>query len=150
MKKQRQSKILQLISQNCISRQEELAELLNKSGFIVTQATVSRDIKDLRLVKILDSSGKYKYALAGAGSSGSLDNEKYFNIIREGAVSVDFAVNLVIVKCHTGMAGAVCSALDATAHESIVGTLAGDDTIFIAVRSEDKAAALAHDIAVMI
>ena len=150
MKKDRQSKILELIKDLNICRQEELTQLLIAHGIDATQATVSRDIKELRLIKVLDKTGKYRYTLPASKENKLLDKTKYYNIIKNGVNTIDYAVNLVVIKCHTGMAMAVCSAIDAIKNDNIVGTLAGDDTIFIAVKSEETAKEIAGEISLML
>ena len=137
MKVSRHAKIIELISQYDIETQEELAEYLNNAGFKVTQATVSRDIKELRLVKTLANDGKYKYS---TGKSESSDiSLKFFSLFADSVLSVEFAGNMVALKCMTGMAQAVCAAMDSMQWDGVVATLAGDDTIFILVRNEAAA-----------
>ena len=137
LKKQRHEAILRLINSNCISTQTELLEKLNAEGYDTTQATISRDIKDLRLIKKPDELGRSCYAV-NKGESGEL-NGKYKSVFQHSVISVDFAGNMIVIKCYNGMANATCAALDAMAMEGIVGTLAGDDTIFIVCRSVDAA-----------
>ena len=131
MKTRRHSKILELIQQHNIDTQEELLKLLRAEGYDVTQATVSRDIKELRLVKTLANDGKYKYS-----TDISL---KFFSLFADSVLSVEFAGNMVALKCMTGMAQAVCAAMDSMQWDGVVATLAGDDTIFILVRNEAAA-----------
>lgn len=132
MKEQRQSKILSLISKNEIETQEELAEALEDSGFKVTQATVSRDIRELKLTKVASKNKGQKYvALANFENQVS---EKVIRVFKAGFVSMDVASNLLVIHTLNGMGNAVASAIDAFKYEEIVGTLAGDDTIFCAVR----------------
>lgn len=150
MKKERHAKILELINSRNVCRQEELTKLLNDSGIDATQATISRDIKELRLIKVLDKTGKYRYTLPSGRDVKDLEKSKYNSIIKNGVQNIDFALNLVVIKCHTGMAMAVCSAIDAVKNENIVGTLAGDDTIFIAVKSEETAKKIAADLRLML
>ena len=137
MKKRRHEAILRIIESNCISTQTELLEKLNLEGFETTQATISRDIKDLRLIKRPDEMGRVCYAI-DKGDGGELTG-KYKSVFSHSVISSDYAGNTVVVKCYTGMAGAACAALDAMQWEGIVGTLAGDDTIFILCRSEATA-----------
>jgi len=140
MKTRRQAKILDLIQAHDIDTQEELLRLLRGEGFDITQATISRDIKELRLVKILSGDGKYRYS---TGRNDSADiSSKFYHLFSDSVLSVDYAMNLVVVQCMVGMAQAVCAALDSLGREGIVGTLAGDDTIFIAMRSENNAISL--------
>ena len=98
MKKSRQAKILELIKNINVCRQEELTRLLIENGFDTTQATVSRDIKELRLIKVLDKTGQYRYTLPSGKDSRTLDKSKYYNIIKDGVSEFDFAVNLVVIK----------------------------------------------------
>ncbi len=135
MKVNRHAKILELINKYQIETQEELAEYLNMEGFKVTQATVSRDIRDLRLTKVPDEEGKQHYAPHQASDSGM--SEKYIRVLREGFLSMDMAQNILVIKTVSGMASAVCAALDAMKWNEIVGSIAGDDTIMCAIRSVD-------------
>ena len=130
MKTRRHSKILELIQQHNIDTQEELLKLLRAEGYDVTQATVSRDIKELRLVKTLANDGK---------SESSDISLKFFSLFADSVLSVEFAGNMVALKCMTGMAQAVCAAMDSMQWDGVVATLAGDDTIFILVRNEAAA-----------
>ena len=141
MKARRQAKILELISQSEIDTQEELLRRLREAGFAVTQATVSRDMRELKLMKAVSPSGKYRYT-AGREENPDL-SEKLKTMLHDSAVSVASAGNLVVLKTHTGMAQAVCVALDAAHLEAVVGTLAGDDTIFAATHSAEAAQQLA-------
>lgn len=136
MKIQRHAKIVELINQYDIDTQEELARQLKEAGFRVTQATVSRDIRELRLTKIAVDGGKQKYVVMNTQSS-ELD-EKYLRILRDGFVSMDMAQNILVMKTVSGMAMAVATALDAMKFQEIVGCIAGDDTIFLAVRTVEE------------
>lgn len=136
MKGNRHAKILELIGRYRIETQEELAEHLNSEGFKVTQATVSRDIRDLKLTKVPDGEGKQRYAPHQSADSGM--SEKYIRVLRDGYVSMDMAQNILVIKTVAGMASAVCAALDAMKWHEIVGSIAGDDTIMCAVRSVDE------------
>ena len=140
MKVSRHAKIIELISQYDIETQEELAEYLNNAGFKVTQATVSRDIRDLKLTKIATSAGKQKYVLHRQEEQGM--SEKYIRVLRDGYVSMDMAQNILVIKTAVGMANAVCAALDAMKWNEIVGSVAGDDTIICVIRSVDEAIAV--------
>jgi transcriptional regulator of arginine metabolism len=144
MKEKRQAKILELIALYPINTQEELMQLLREAGFDVTQATVSRDIKELRLLKMLSADGKYRYVAAQEGTKAS--SEKFFSLFADSALTVNSAQNIVCVKCMTGMANAVCAAMDSIQRDDIVGTLAGDDTIFILMRNEEEAVRLADEL----
>ena len=137
MRYPRQNKIIELISQNDIETQEELARMLNDSGFQVTQATVSRDIKELKLVKILTAEGKYKYSSNAPSEAPS--TEKFTNLLKNTMISSDYSGNMVVVKALSGCAGACCEAIDALQLEHILGTIAGDNTIFIVMESEEDA-----------
>ena len=137
MKARRHAKILELINEFNIDTQEELLRLLREAGFEVTQATVSRDIKELRLVKTLSQDGKYKYTV----SMDSMNDfsSKFYSLLSDSAIHIDYACNMVVIKCLTGMANAVCAAMDSMKWEGTIGTLAGDDTIFIVMKNEEYA-----------
>ena len=134
MKLERHSKIVELIGKYEIETQEELAEYLNQAGFAVTQATVSRDIRELKLTKVQSESGKQRYVVLQNQTSFS---DKYRRILRDGYMSMDMAQNILVIKTVSGMAMAVAAALDALHFSEIVGCIAGDDTIMCAVRSAD-------------
>ncbi len=137
MKTRRHAKILELIKEHDIDTQDELLRYLRDSGFDVTQATVSRDIKELRLVKTLSRTGKYKYS---TGSDTGADmSSKFFSLFSDSVVSVEAAQNMVVIKSMNGMAQAVCAAMDAAYPQNFVGTLAGEDTIFVVCRDEASA-----------
>lgn len=129
----RQRKILELIEKYEIETQEELAEYLKKTGIEITQATISRDIKELRLVKVLSSSGKYRYAVIDDSSEGTTD--RLIKIFKSSIVSFDVAGHILVIKTLPGAAQVCASAVDTLKIEGIVGTIAGDDTIFIAIDS---------------
>ncbi|MCR5691112.1 MAG: arginine repressor, partial [Eubacterium sp.] len=131
-------KILELIAGEEIETQELLAKRLQENGFRVTQATVSRDIRELSLTKILGENGRPKYAAidyGGGGSSGMANS--YTQVLQSGIVSMTQADNLLVIKTATGMAMAICTVLDALDIHEIVGSIAGDDTIMCAIRSAD-------------
>ena len=132
MKGNRHAKIIELIHKNHIETQEELADYLHREGFNVTQATVSRDIRDLKLTKIPGENGKQRYVIH---QNESLLNEKYIRVLKDGFVSMDMAQNILVVKTVSGMAMAVAAAIDAMKLKEIVGSIAGDDTIMMAVRT---------------
>ncbi len=132
MKDRRHDVILEIISEKPVSTQEMLIELLAERGIKTTQATLSRDIQQLSLVKQRDENGVYRYTLPAAAVA-----EK--SIFAESVISVDYAMNTIVLKCRAGMAQGTCAAIDSVNHEGIVGTIAGDDTIFILVRSEADA-----------
>ena len=131
----RQTKILELISKKEIETQEELAEGLKAMGIDVTQATISRDIKELRLVKVMSKNGKYKYATIGQSQEGITD--RLNKIFENSVVSIDNAMNIIILKTIPGAAQICASAIDYMGVDDIVGTLAGDDTVFVAIRTMD-------------
>ena len=132
MKTKRHSKIVELINSYDIETQEELAQRLEEDGFAVTQATVSRDIRDLKLSKVVMANGKQKYSLMPKQDGIS---EKYVRILGEAFVSMDMAQNILFVKTVSGMAMAAAAALDSMQMSEIVGCIAGDDTIMAAIRS---------------
>ena len=134
MKVGRQSKIIELISKNDIETQEDLADLLTQAGYNVTQATISRDIRELKLTKVQSESGKQRYmVLQNQGSF----SDKYIRILRDGYLSMDMAQNILVIKTVSGMAMAVAAALDALHFSEMVGCIAGDDTIMCAIRTVD-------------
>lgn len=134
-KQKRQEKILELVEKKEIDTQEELAALLLREGFATTQATVSRDIRELKLTKVSAGAGKQKYVSLKGQESGLSD--KYIRVLREGLISMDRAQNILVVKTVSGMAMAVATVLDALHMEEIVGCIAGDDTVFAALRSTE-------------
>ncbi|GLC81280.1 arginine repressor [Lacrimispora brassicae] len=134
MKLERHSKIVELIGKYEIETQEELADYLNQSGFAVTQATVSRDIRELKLTKVQSESGKQRYVVLQNQGSFS---DKYIRILRDGFLSMDMAQNILVIKTVSGMAMAVAAALDALHFSEMVGCIAGDDTIMCAIRTTD-------------
>lgn len=137
MKTKRQAKMLELIQKNDIETQEELSDYLEKEGFQVTQATVSRDIRELKLTKVAMSNGRQKYvALQETGEDMS---RKYKRVFHDGFVSMDVAQNILVIKTVSGMAMAVAAAIDAMHMYEILGCIAGDDTIMCAIRSNEDA-----------
>lgn len=144
MKSERQKKILDLIVKNEIGTQEELQRELQNAGFNVTQATVSRDIREMKLTKVSLSGGKLRY-VAYRESDDDL-KEKYRNIFREGFLSMDNAQNILVIKTVSGMAMAVAAALDSMDLAEIVGCIAGDDTVMCAVRSIDDTIAVMSEL----
>lgn len=138
MKKKRHEKIIELIGQYEIETQEELADRLRGAGYQVTQATVSRDIRELKLSKISGGNGRQKY-IAFTRDEAHL-GDKYTRVLKEGYVSMDLAQNLLVMKTVSGMAMAVAAAVDALKLDEIVGCIAGDNTIMMAMRSESAAA----------
>lgn len=144
MKARRQTKILELIKDKRIETQEELLNELRGQGFNVTQATVSRDIKELRLIKIPAGDGNYKYAIAP--QKNPIIPSDVLSIFTSSVTSVDYSFNIVVLKTHSGMAQAVCAAFDNVHRPGVVGTIAGDDTIFIATRVEEASLALVTEL----
>ena len=135
MKKTRHIRIIELIEQFDIETQEELAEYLKKDGVKVTQATVSRDIRELQLSKIATSAGRQKYVILKQDNS--YLGDKYIRVLKECFVSMDRAQNLLVIKTVSGMAMAVAAAIDAMKYKEIVGSIAGDDTIMVAIRTSE-------------
>ena len=135
MKTNRQSKIIEIILKNEVETQDELSALLEKDGFRVTQATVSRDIRELKLTKIPTAGGRQKYAVITDAPENL--SKKYERVLREGFLSMDMAQNILVIKTVSGMASAVCAAIDAMKMREIVGSIAGDDTIMCAIRTVD-------------
>ena len=140
MKTNRQSKIIEIIQKNEVETQDELSALLEKDGFRVTQATVSRDIRELKLTKIPTASGRQKYAVITDAPENL--SKKYERVLREGFLSMDMAQNILVIKTVSGMASAVCAAIDAMKMREIVGSIAGDDTIMCARRTVDDTSAV--------
>ena len=145
MKSQRQTKIMEIISTRNVETQEQLLEALKQEGFNGTQATISRDIRELRIVKELTSFGTYRYTTATrevpATFSGRLNT-----IFRESVTSFDYAQNLIVIHTLPGLANAAASALDAMNMSVVLGTIAGDDTVFVVMRDANAAAAFCGEI----
>ena len=144
MKTKRHAKILEIIAAGAVATQEELQEMLLQSGFKVTQATISRDIKELRLIKTLGPDGVYRYSTVHREKDHM--PSKFHALFASAVMDVDYACNLVAIKCYTGMAQAACAALDSLHRENVVGTLAGDDTFVCIMKSENEAIELAVDL----
>lgn len=144
MKSRRQSALLEIIQEYDIDTQEELQERLKQRDFTVTQATISRDIKELKLVKTPVGNGKYKYA---TGNKAVVDSLSTFNtLFKTTVISVDFAQNIIVVKTTSGMAQGVCATIDSIEWDGMLGSIAGDDTIFIVASTTAKAATLASEL----
>ena len=137
MKAKRHAKILDIIRSYSVNTQEELLKYLNKSGFNVTQATVSRDIKELRLIKTLGGDGNYHYSTVQ--QEGENISSKFYSLFSDTVRNIDYAGNIVVVKCLSGMAMAACAALDALNRPNIVGTISGDNTFLCVMRDENNA-----------
>ena len=137
MKVKRHAKIVEIINNYHVETQEELAERLNQEGFKVTQATVSRDIRDLKLTKVPSENGRQKYAVIQ--NEQMRMSEKYVRILSDGFVSMDYAQNILVIKTVSGLAMAVAAVIDDMNFPEVVGTIAGDDTIMCALKSVDEA-----------
>ena len=142
MKRERHEVVVELINKYDIETQEELAAYLRKEGFEVTQATVSRDIRELHLSKIAAGGGRQKYIMYERDSENGRLGDKYTRVLKEGYASMDVAQNLLVVKTVSGMAMAVAAAVDAMKMQEVVGCIAGDDTIMIAIRTADDTMAV--------
>ena len=144
MKTKRHAKILEIIRTRPVDTQEELLRWLKESGFDVTQATVSRDIKELRLIKTLDTDGRYRY------STVKLENDtmssKFHSLFADAVVNIDYAGNIVVIKCLSGMAQAACAAMDSLHWDAVVGTLAGEDTFICLTKDESQAVGLVTEL----
>ena len=145
MKSQRQAKIMEIISNRDIETQEHLLLELNKAGFRSTQATISRDIKELRIVKELTSFGTYRYSTATREVPNTFSG-RLNTIFRECVTSFDYAQNIIVIHTLPGLANAAASALDAMNMSVVLGTIAGDDTVFIVMRDNNAAAAFCGEI----
>lgn len=145
MKTQRQAKIMEIISGQNVETQEQLLALLQKEGFRGTQATISRDIKELRIVKELTSLGTYRYTAASNEAAGSFSS-RLNAIFRECVTSFDYAQNIIVIRTLPGLASAAGSAIDAMNMHLVVGTLAGDDTVMVVMRDNNAAAAFCGEI----
>ncbi len=145
MKAKRQAKIMEIISTTNVETQEQLLQLLREAGFPSTQATISRDIKELRIVKELTSFGTYRYTTAAREVPNSF-LDRLNTIFRESVTHFDYAQNIVVIHTLPGLANAAASALDAMNMSVVLGTLAGDDTVFVVMRDTAAAAAFCGEI----
>lgn len=145
MKNQRQAKIMEIISNRNVETQEQLLSLLQQEGFRATQATISRDIKELRIVKELTNLGTYRYTTSAGESNGTF-SARLNTIFRECVTSLDYAQNIIVIRTLPGLASAAASAIDSMDMNKIVGTLAGDDTVMVVVRDNNAAAAFCGEI----
>ena len=145
MKPNRQAKILELIAEKDIETQEQLLNELEGCGFATTQATISRDIKELRIIKELGINGIYRYSVSSKQQEPTC-SAKLNSIFKQCVVTCDHAQNIVVIKTMPGLASAACSAMDAMDIETIIGTLAGDDTGFILMKDTASASALCSDV----
>ncbi len=142
MKNIRQQKILDLIAQNIITTQDDLQEQLEALGFKVTQSTVSRDIKDLRIVKSQDKDGVYRYLVAEKNSESRRDRNHFEEVFSRACVGVTYSLNTVVIKCYSGMASGACVAVDHLFSDMVLGSLAGDDTILAITAGERESIVL--------
>ena len=149
MKSKRQSKIMEIIMGRNVETQEQLLELLQEEGFRCTQATISRDIKELRIVKELTNLGTYRYTASAGEPSGSFSS-RLNTIFKECVTTVDYAQNVVIIRTLPGLASAAGSAIDAMGMNKVVGSLAGDDTVMVVMRDNNSAAAFCGEISTLI
>ena len=145
MKSQRQAKIMEIISNQNVETQEQLLDALREAGFYSTQATISRDIKELRIVKELTSLGTYRYTTTQGEVTGTFSN-RMNTIFRECVTGFDYAQNMVVIHTLPGLASAAASAIDAMGLSIILGTIAGDDTVFVVMRDSNAAAAFCGEI----
>lgn len=145
MKSQRQAKIVEIISTTNVETQEQLLAALQDAGFTSTQATISRDIKELRIVKELTSFGTYRYTTAARELPSTFSN-RLNTIFRECVTGFDYAMNIIVIHTLPGLAGAAASALDAMKMSVVLGTLAGDDTVVVIMRDTNAAAAFCGEI----
>lgn len=148
MKVNRHAKIIELINKYQIETQEELAAYLNQEGFKVTQATVSRDIRDLKLTKIPTEDGKQRYTVHL--KTGTSMNDKYIRVLKDGFASMDMAQNILVIRTVSGMAMAVAMAIDSLQFPEVVGTIAGDDTIMCAIRTTEDTVKVMDKISKMV
>ena len=137
MKKNRHDKIIEIINNHVVETQEQLAKLLKDAGYDVTQATVSRDIRQMKLTKQVIEDGRQKYVYTTADPE--VMHDKYVNVLKAGFVSMDVAQNLLVIKTVSGMAMALATAIDALDMPEVVGCIAGDDTIFVAIKNNEEA-----------
>ncbi len=137
MKKNRHDKIIEIINNHEVETQDQLASLLKSEGYDVTQATVSRDIRQMKLTKMVLEDGRQKYVYSNADPE--VMHDKYVNVLKAGFVSMDVAQNLLVIKTVSGMAMALAAAIDALEIPEVVGCIAGDDTIFVAIKTADEA-----------
>ncbi len=145
MKSQRQAKIIEIISTRNVETQEQLLSALQKEGFRGTQATISRDIKELRIVKELTNLGTYRYTVSSSEVSNSF-SAKLNTIFRECITGCDYAQNIIVIRTLPGLASAAGSAIDAMNMSLVFGTLAGDDTAIVVMRDQNAAAAFCSEI----
>lgn len=148
MKRNRHDKIIELIAMHEVETQEQLAALLKDAGYDVTQATVSRDIRQMKLTKQVTESGKQKYVYTTADKD--VMQDKYISVLKAGYLSIDTAQNILVIRTVSGMAMALAAAIDALEFPQIVGCIAGDDTIMMAIKSSEEAEKLMAEIKSMV
>ncbi len=144
MKKDRQSEIIAILAEREVETQEELSECLCERGYMTTQATISRDIREMKLIKVSNGKGKYIYALPRTEQSAI--GAKYRNLLCQTVEKLDMANNIVVVKTISGMAQGAAAAIDSAGRSEIVGSVAGDDTVIIVMRTNDSARALVEEL----
>jgi transcriptional regulator of arginine metabolism len=143
MKNKRQEAIISIISEQAVETQEELAALLNERGFNTTQATISRDIRELKLTKISYDGNRHRYVAENTKEN----SDSYRHVMMNGIVSMDHSENIIVIKTVSGMAMAVGAAIDALCIDGIMGCIAGDDTLFLAIKKKERAAGIMSEIA---
>ena len=148
MKRNRHDKIIEIIAKNVVETQEQLACLLKEAGYDVTQATVSRDIRQMKLTKQVTEDGRQKYVYTTADSD--VMQDKYVSVLKAGYLSMDTAQNLIVIRTVSGMAMALATAIDALDFPQVLGCIAGDDTIFVALKTNEEAAAVMDEMQKMI
>ncbi len=146
MSKLRRKKILEIIASNVVETQEDLQKLLKNEGFDVTQSTVSRDIKQMHLVKALDGEGNYCYVSNYSGSVNNEQKQRFIDIFAKSVESINYAMNDVIIKCYVGTAQGACAAIDSLYSDMVLGTIAGDDTILAVTKTEYDAIKLVKEL----
>lgn len=152
MKKKRQEKIIEIINEYEVETQEDLAHYLNEAGYSVTQATVSRDIREMSLIKVPGVTVKQRYMVSREGNSAGVNGpgRQYAGVLQDGVVSMEQAGNLLVIKTASGMAMAVAAAVDAMNLEGLVGSIAGDDTIMCAIKKEEMVAGVIKSMQMLI
>ena len=148
MKRNRHDKIIEIIAKNVVETQEQLACLLKQAGYDVTQATVSRDIRQMKLTKQVTEDGRQKYVYTTADSDAMQD--KYVSVLKAGYLSMDTAQNLIVVRTVSGMAMALATAIDALDFPQVLGCIAGDDTIMVALKNNEEATLVMNEMQKMI
>lgn len=144
MKNKRQQELMRLIKEQVITTQDELQEALQSLGFAVTQSTVSRDIKELRIIKSQDENGIYRYLVSSMAANKAASH--YEEMFARAAIDVLYSINTVVIKCYPGMASSACVALDRLFSDMVLGSLAGDDTIFAITKSEHDSLVLTTEL----